>query len=929
VNKITKIFKSYILLFILFVFFTVSVKNLSAQSCSFYSYACNVDNDCCFAGLCNNGRCEPSSNIILNEGIGVSCYDLCWLNGFRGIENYFCQSVGTNAEANNGMSYVDNCQETNVNTCTHGILTSSFNNLCNGYRTNWTYCNCVGYVPLPILTVTPTSTPTPTSIPIITPTSTPQPSGVPAPFLDLPWDYQSKGMSFSDSALAINSYFDHEYPLLSVGLNDTVGVTNFNGFPSRFDISYSSHDGYDYGKSRAYVYLNDPVLAAASGCASYIHTDAGGNEILIDHGNYYQTRYYHLQPDGLITKSSSCSQVTKGHRIGYVGFSGNVRPAGELGSHIHFMVVQDKNKDENFDDNIPDGITDPFGWQSKETDPWPNYNFFYNGQQRTGNKSYYLWTQAIDNLREDLDSNTKFFEIGRYSLDFPQGSTDENLTLDLHGAPSVGTSSLKPIGSNLFITAKDSLGNLVTTLFNYFILSISFNPFDLSSYKTDTVSIYSSNDGINWSKENTNVDLNSKVATAQINHFSYFALMAERLDTTPPTTTVNISGDIGGEGWYKSDVNIILIPQDEGGLGVDYTPYKINESDWMEYIEPFTVSEEGGYKIEFYSVDNDENIEEVKSVEFSIDKTLPVITATKTPDANGWNNSDVTVHFDCTDSGSGVYEVTGDIVLATEAANQSVTGACTDKAGNVSEITVTGINIDKTPPVLTGTKSPLPNSNGWNNSDVTVHFDCTDSLSGVDTVSNDSIISSSGQNQSIDGVCTDKAGNTSNSTISEINIDKTQPELKIQFNPDKKSIDLLGIDDNETQVKVTNLLLKQKILVSDKAGNVTEVVGNKIKLGTLNTFSFKSIKYNNGETLSFDKNLFTALYLLKKDKSYYSINQIWAVKDNDVVWFNYRTDSNKTSIFTKETGIRDPKEIIDGLMLLFIKTDNGNLVYGY
>jgi len=178
-------------------------------------------------------------------------------------------------------------------------------------------------------------------------------------------------------------------------------------------------------------------------------------------------------------------------------------------------------------------------------------------------------------------------------------------------------------------------------------------------------------------------------------------------------------------------------------------------------------------------------------------------------------------------------------------------------------------------------------------------------------------------------VCTDKAGNTSNSTISEINIDKTQPELKIQFNPVTKSIDILGVDDNGTEVKVTNLLLRQKVLVSDEAGNVTEVVGNRIKLGTLNTFSFKSIKYNNGELKEFEKNLFTTLYILKKDKSYYSINQVWAVKDNDVIWFNYRTDSNKTSIFTKESGIKNPKEIKDGLVILFIRTDNGNLVYSY
>jgi len=42
-----------------------------------------------------------------------------------------------------------------------------------------------------------------------TPTPTPTPTG-PEPFLDLPWDYEAQGQTFSDAALEINSYFDHE-----------------------------------------------------------------------------------------------------------------------------------------------------------------------------------------------------------------------------------------------------------------------------------------------------------------------------------------------------------------------------------------------------------------------------------------------------------------------------------------------------------------------------------------------------------------------------------------------------------------------------------------------------------------------------------------------------------------------------------------------
>ena len=38
-------------------------------------------------------------------------------------------------------------------------------------------------------------------------------------------------------------------------------------------------------------------------------------------------------------------------------------------------------------------------------------------------------------------------------------------------------------------------------------------------------------------------------------------------------------------------------------------------------------------------------------------------------------------------------------VLTSEGANQQVTGTCQDLAGNVASATVSGINIDKTPPV--------------------------------------------------------------------------------------------------------------------------------------------------------------------------------------------------------------------------------------
>ena len=78
------------------------------------------------------------------------------------------------------------------------------------------------------------------------------------PFLDLPWDYAADGERFEEVALRMSSYFDHEYPLLSTNLREEVGEisTKLISFQSntREDLSYSSHDGYDWAKDASAVF---------------------------------------------------------------------------------------------------------------------------------------------------------------------------------------------------------------------------------------------------------------------------------------------------------------------------------------------------------------------------------------------------------------------------------------------------------------------------------------------------------------------------------------------------------------------------------------------------------------------------------------------------------------------------------------------------
>ena len=65
----------------------------------------------------------------------------------------------------------------------------------------------------------------------------------------------------------------------------------------------------------------------------------------------------------------------------------------------------------------------------------------------------------------------------------------------------------------------------------------------------------------------------------------------------------------------------------EGGLGVNYTAFKLESGDWQKYTDPLMFNTEGNHKIEYYSEDNDGNIEDINSIDFDIDKTPPVLSA--------------------------------------------------------------------------------------------------------------------------------------------------------------------------------------------------------------------------------------------------------------------------------------------------------------
>lgn len=504
------------------------------------------------------------------------------------------------------------------------------------------------------------------------------------PFLDLPWDYEGKGLSFSEAAVAIGSYFDHEYPFVDVG--SVLGeppeargtLTNYDGKFRRSDFSYSGHDGYDWF-TRAKVKNGDSVLAAAAGTAQFFKagstngacgSSACGNVVVIDHGNGYQSRYYHLQDNDPISQSFTTPRhVNAREVIGKVGSTGTK----STGPHIHFSVIQDKNNDGNFQDNRPDGLTDPFGWQSRDPDPWPAYTFNFRGTSHTGNTSNYLWIKPIANLSRSLPSNGGYFRLERFGVNFPENAVIEDSTIEMRYAPITTISDyLLSLGSVLRLDTIGPSGNPVSIFPENFTITIDFDDLDISNFNLNTLSIYSSPDGEVWTQEDTEIDLASGVATAILNHASYFALAAEKSDTETPVTEITMTGSSGDSGWFRSDVVVTLNSHDDK-TDIDnlYTAYRIDENHFTQYLEPFTVSEEGEHTIEYYSVDESENIEEVKTVKLVIDKTSPELKLI-------FNKEKLNTEFTGAEVGGNV-----------EVMNRDGLVKITDKAGN--NTTVRGI----------------------------------------------------------------------------------------------------------------------------------------------------------------------------------------------------------------------------------------------
>ncbi|MEK7399689.1 MAG: choice-of-anchor Q domain-containing protein, partial [Candidatus Poribacteria bacterium] len=86
-------------------------------------------------------------------------------------------------------------------------------------------------------------------------------------------------------------------------------------------------------------------------------------------------------------------------------------------------------------------------------------------------------------------------------------------------------------------------------------------------------------------------------------------------DTTPPVTSIILSGTQGENGWYTSDVTVTLTATDNLS-GVKQTTYKIGNGQWQVYSSPFIIKESA--TMIYKSEDNAGNVEIEKIQQITI-----------------------------------------------------------------------------------------------------------------------------------------------------------------------------------------------------------------------------------------------------------------------------------------------------------------------
>ena len=177
-------------------------------------------------------------------------------------------------------------------------------------------------------------------------------------------------------------------------------------------------------------------------------------------------------------------------------------------------------------------------------------------------------------------------------------------------------------------------------------------------------------------------------------------------DNAAPESTLALAPPLPAGGWYNTDV-VATITATDADSGVEKIDYSVTAAPLANgpvagSLATVTITGEGDRLLEYFATDLAGNVEANHNATVRIDRTVPTIFALRTPagNADGWNNTAVSVSFTCADGLSGIDSCAAPVVLGSEGPNQSAAGDAVDVAGNVASASIDSVHIDLTPPVV-------------------------------------------------------------------------------------------------------------------------------------------------------------------------------------------------------------------------------------
>lgn len=230
-------------------------------------------------------------------------------------------------------------------------------------------------------------------------------------------------------------------------------------------------------------------------------------------------------------------------------------------------------------------------------------------------------------------------------------------------------------------------------------------------------------------------------------------------------------------------------------------------------------------------------------------------------------------------------------------------------------------------------------SDGWYRSNVELKLSAEDNSSGilkteysfddgktVQTYTNPISVDAEGITK-IKYHSIDQAGNEEEPKGFEVKIDKTLPEISVQFNPSTKLLEATGIDSGSGIESVAQT--DNGITVQDKAGNITrlDITSEKInndKAGK-QEIVVNSLKYNDQPSVIPQTSL-KVEWNADTDNSLNHLVQNFEISGTEKIVTVYNENKDKSTVITKTVGQNSEKSTTLGLKIIKLVSDKGRLI---